>query len=153
MVDRNHLGGPTDIAIRTQSHFEANIEPWKKYADTAQAHGTPTIVQICHAGRQSPIGAGQRGMMAKTLAPSAIPLSIGDGWIAQGARSFMFGTPKEMTVEEIEDVVERFVVAARCVHSAGFKGVEVHGAHGYLLCKFSSCLWTGDVPARMKMTD
>src|SRR5690606_17668137 len=68
-------------------------------------------------------------------------------------RSFMFGTPKEMTVEEIEDVVERFVVAAKCVHSAGFKGVEVHGAHGYLLCKFCFLPLITIIASLIKMAD
>lgn len=93
-------------------------------------------MQINHPGRQSPIGAGARSLCAQNLAPSAIALDMGDGWLAKSAVSMVFGTPKAMTEEDISDVVARFAGAARLAAEAGFAGVEVHAAHGYLLSTF-----------------
>lgn len=81
-----------------------------------------------HPGRQSPIGAGARGLWAKTVAPSRVPLDLGPGIIACTARKLIFGTPRELEEKEIEDIVERFVSAAKLSHAAGFKGVELHAA-------------------------
>ncbi len=72
------------------------------------------------------MGAGKRGFLAKTLAPSAIPLNIGDSWVACLARSIIFGTPKAMTGDQIDNVVAQFTRAARLASEAGFDGVEIH---------------------------
>ena len=74
--------------------------------------------------------------MEKNIAPSAVPLNFGPGYMANMFRALLFGTPREMTVGDIDDVVEKFVVAAKVAKEAGFKGVEIHAAHGYLLGKF-----------------
>lgn len=81
-----------------------------------------------HPGRQSPIGVGARGRWAKTVAPSRVPLDLGPGIIACTARQLIFGTPRELQIDEIEEIVERFVAAAKLSHEAGFKGVELHAA-------------------------
>lgn len=61
---------------------------------------------------------------------------MGDGWLAKSVVSMVFGTPKAMTEDEISDVVKRFAMTARLAAEAGFAGVEVHAAHGYLLSTF-----------------
>ncbi|KAL1997771.1 hypothetical protein VTN02DRAFT_795 [Thermoascus thermophilus] len=146
-VDINHLGSPRDAAApRTISTGEGNgnvsdpdtLAIWRRYADACQKHGTPGIVQICHPGRQSPLGAGRRGFFAKSLAPSAVPMRIGDGLLAWFLAALLFGTPREMTVAEIEGVVRQFVDTARFMKECGFMGVELHGAHGYLIDQFLS---------------
>jgi 2,4-dienoyl-CoA reductase-like NADH-dependent reductase (Old Yellow Enzyme family) len=86
---------------------------------------------LCHPGRQSPLGAGNRGFFAKTAAPSAVKLNFGDNLIAWAAVSLLFGTPREMSLEEISGsggVIDQFVAAAKQSFEAGFKGVELHGA-------------------------
>jgi 2,4-dienoyl-CoA reductase-like NADH-dependent reductase (Old Yellow Enzyme family) len=95
------------------------------------------MVQLCHPGRQSPLGAGSRNLFARTIAPSAVPLNIGDGLIARFLRTVVFGTPKEMSVADIELVIRQFVDAARLAAESGFAGIELHGAHGYLLGEFT----------------
>jgi 2,4-dienoyl-CoA reductase-like NADH-dependent reductase (Old Yellow Enzyme family) len=133
-LDLNYLGQPGDLAADGYNEKDTKtLDLWRAYADAAQKHGTPAIVQICQAGRQSPRGAGRRGFFAPTIAPSAVPLSIGDGYLAQFIRWLAFGTPREMTVADIEKVVRQFVDAARLMADAGFAGVELHGAHGYLI--------------------
>lgn len=79
-----------------------------------------------HPGRQSPVGAGKRPLFSKTLAPSAIPVNLGDGCIAGLAGSIVFGTPKEMDHDEIELVIRQFAHAAKVASLAGLQGVEVH---------------------------
>ncbi|KUI56241.1 NADH oxidase [Cytospora mali] len=137
-VDSRYLGGPKDTAkIDDEAKMLAAWKVWAKAA-RGPAGETPTVVQINHPGRQSPLGAGTKGFFEKNLAPSAIPLHLGEGLLAKFASAFMFGTPREMTVAEIEDVVSRFAATARISAEAGFDGVEIHAAHGYLLAQFLS---------------
>jgi 2,4-dienoyl-CoA reductase-like NADH-dependent reductase (Old Yellow Enzyme family) len=113
--------------------MKKNIEIWRLFADTCQKNGTPAIVQICHPGRQSVRGAGRRGLFTQTMAPSAIPMNLGNGLLAKFVRWLVFGAPREMTVEDIKRVIDLFVDTARLMADSGFAGVQLHGAHGYLL--------------------
>jgi 2,4-dienoyl-CoA reductase-like NADH-dependent reductase (Old Yellow Enzyme family) len=72
------------------------------------------------------------------MAPSAVPLSLGPGLLPTLIRTLVFGTPREMTGADIDDVVARFARTARLAADAGFAGVEIHAAHGYLLAQFLS---------------
>ncbi|KAJ4418770.1 hypothetical protein N0V82_005335 [Gnomoniopsis sp. IMI 355080] len=144
-VDERHLGQPGDVVLLDD---EAKMFPtWKEWAKACKegaggdAHGrqnVPVVVQINHPGRQSPAGAGSRGFFAKALAPSAVPLLLGSGLLGHVVSRLVFGTPKEMTIADIEDVVRRFAATARVSAEAGFDGVEIHAAHGYLLAQFLS---------------
>jgi hypothetical protein len=81
-----------------------------------------------HPGRQSPLGAGNRSVFTKTLAPSAIPLNLGDNWIAFLARVVVFGTPAAMTTRQIDEVIAQFTRAASLAARSGFSGVEIQAA-------------------------
>ncbi|KAH6887405.1 hypothetical protein B0T10DRAFT_442430, partial [Thelonectria olida] len=138
-TDERHLGGPDDNAIDVTSMSEDKVlESFKSLAAACRRGGTPTLVQINHPGRQSPVGAGKRSIFTKTLAPSAVPLNMGSDLLSRILGKLVFGTPKEMSAAEIEDVVERFANAARICAAAGFDGIEIHAAHGYLLAQFMS---------------
>ncbi|KAM0228311.1 hypothetical protein ACHAPO_010855 [Fusarium lateritium] len=137
-VDPRHLGQARDIANNDSIDRSRILNSWKKWASASRVGGTPTVVQISHPGRQSPLGAGNRGLFDKTLAPSAIPLRLGKGIFAAVTSRLLFGTPRAMTVPEILDVQDRFVKTAVLASDAGFDGIEVHGAHGYLLSQFLS---------------
>lgn len=95
-------------------------------AEAVKAHGSKIALQICHSGRQTtPAITGRQ-----PVAPSAIPYKrLG------GAHTL---TPRELTTEEIEGIIESFGEAARRAKVAGFDAVELHGAHGYLLGQFLS---------------
>ena len=80
--------------------------------------------QISHAGRQT-----QKVVNPHPRAPSAVKLGLPGG---------QFGEPVALTVEEIADIVRRFGVCAAACKEAGFTGVQVHAAHGYLLSEFLS---------------
>lgn len=135
-VDVTHLGGPHDPALDGEykgPSDSALVAEWKKYADACQKHGTPAIVQICHPGRQSFRPAGRRGIFGQTVAPSAVPINIGNGIVERVIACLVWSQPREMTTNDIEKAIRSFVDTARLMADAGFSGVELHGAHGYLM--------------------
>lgn len=136
-VDIDHLGSPFDPALHAEysgtTTDTALIAKWKSYADACQKHGTPAIAQICHPGRQSFRIAGRRGMFASTIAPSAVPIHVGDSLLERVIAAVAWTKPREMTRADIEKAIRCFVDTARLMADAGFKGVELHGAHGYLI--------------------
>ncbi|PWY80731.1 FMN binding oxidoreductase [Aspergillus sclerotioniger CBS 115572] len=136
-VDRMYLGGAGDNTVNPAIEDEL-IRRWKSWAAASTSHGTPTVMQISHPGRQSPLGAGARCMFAKNVSPSAIPLDLGSGLMAKLTSAVVFGTPREMTQNDIDHVIQQFVYTARLAHRAGFQGVQLHAAHGYLLAQFLS---------------
>lgn len=137
-VDQRHLGQPADVVYNDALPREQMLASWRAWAEACRRHDTPTLVQINHPGRQSPAGSGDRGIFEKTVAPSAVPLDFGDGIAQRLASALVFGTPRAMTATEVEDTVQRFAETARLVAEAGFDGVEIHAAHGYLLAQFLS---------------
>lgn len=143
------MGGPYDPAIHSEyidsKTNSALVAEWKKYADTCQKHGTPAIAQICHPGRQSFRVSGYRGIFAQTLAPSAIPMKVGDSYLESLIGYLVWSKPKEMTTQDIERVIRQFVDTARLMADAGFSGIELHGAHGYLIGMFLYCFWMVDL--------
>lgn len=138
LIDTNHLSTPEDNAINKTIPREALLSRWKVWASASNKAGTPTLVQINHPGRQSLSWAGTGGIFSKSIAPSAIPLDWGNGLLANAIRATMFGTPREMTLEDIRHVIARFAETAQITAEAGFAGVEIHAAHGYLLSQFLS---------------
>lgn len=134
-VDVDHLGSPFDPALHGEytGDDKTVVKQWKKYADACQKHGTPAIVQICHPGRQSFRPAGHRGFFAQTIAPSEVPMDIGNGLLERLIAWVAWSQPREMTRGDIEKAIRSFVDTARLMADAGFSGVELHGAHGYLI--------------------
>jgi 2,4-dienoyl-CoA reductase-like NADH-dependent reductase (Old Yellow Enzyme family)/thioredoxin reductase len=100
-----------------------------KLAEEIKANGATAILQLGHGGRQANPEAHQGYLQSGVpynVAPSAIPSSANNI------------TPKELTIEEIEEVQNAWAQAARRAQWAGFNGVEIHGAHGYLIGEFMS---------------
>ena len=93
---------------------------------------TLIIMQVSHAGRQSPIVLGGRSPFVPPLAPSALGLGRGasSGWFARLMYSIGFPTPRVMNLQDIDNVVNRFVLSAHLAHDAGFDGIELHASHG-----------------------
>ncbi|MFI6867444.1 nitroreductase family deazaflavin-dependent oxidoreductase [Nocardia sp. NPDC050406] len=138
MVDSRHLGEPGNVAIEDERHLDALT----KWAKAAKDGGTPVWVQINHPGRQAnPLATRNR-----PVAPSAIALTIPG-----------LPAPRALTEEEILDIIARFGTTARVAEAAGFDGVQIHGAHGYLVSQFLSPLsnqrtdaWGGDAERRSR---
>ncbi|KAH6988447.1 hypothetical protein EDB80DRAFT_755890 [Ilyonectria destructans] len=136
MVDDRYLGSAGDVAVSGSS--SAIVERWSAWAKATQGHGCHLIAQLNHPGRQSPLGTSKRSFFSKTIAPSAIPLNLGDNWIAYIARALVFGTPRAMTQHDIDVVIAQFALAAKLASQAGFQGVELNAGHGFLLSQFMS---------------
>ena len=122
MVDRRAMTGPGGVVLESERH-RARFEQWAK---AARAHGAQVWMQINHPGRQMPAALGQ-----DTIAPSAVAMDLGNF-------SKQFSPPKEMTEADIAEVKRRFVNTAVLAEAAGFNGVQVHAAHGYLFSQFLS---------------
>jgi 2,4-dienoyl-CoA reductase-like NADH-dependent reductase (Old Yellow Enzyme family) len=137
-VNTKYLGQERDIAVSEVVDEQAKeMAAWKKWSAACQKDGTPTIVQLNHPGRQSPIFAGSKSLFEKNIAPSAVPLDFGPSLVSRAIRSLVFGSPREMTVDDIQRVIAQFGASAKLAADSGFKGVEIHAAHGYLLGEFS----------------
>lgn len=137
-VDTKYLGQPNDTSIIDDEAKQ--LESWRAWARTIKGprETTPAVVQLNHPGRQSALGAGTKGFFEKNVAPSPVALELGPGLLAKLASALVMGTPREMTVADIDEVVAQFARAARLSADAGFDGIELHGAHGYLLAQFLS---------------
>ncbi|TCJ30809.1 NADH:flavin oxidoreductase/NADH oxidase family protein [Nocardioides jejuensis] len=122
MVDRRALGEPANVVVEDDRDLEA-LSAW---AAAAKSDGAVALVQVNHPGRQSP-----RSLSPRPVAPSAIGLKGMGG---------AFAVPRELTVAEIQDLVARYAETARVCVEAGFDGVQLHGAHGYLISQFLSPL-------------
>lgn len=117
---------------------QSSKDAWTRWALATQQNNTPALIQLVHAGRQSAIGCGTKGLFDKSIAPSAVPMQMGRGWLAAVFNALIFGTPRAMTLKEIDEAISQFATAAKFAHDSGFKGVELHGAHGYLIETFLS---------------
>jgi N-ethylmaleimide reductase len=111
----------------------AQTDAWKKVTDAVHEKGSKIFVQLMHTGRVS--HPDNMPPEAVVMAPSAIPPADTKMHV-DGKGELEIPTPKEMTLREIEHVVEEFVQAAKNAMEAGFDGVEIHSANGYLLEQF-----------------
>ena len=123
MIDRRALGEPNNVAIEDDSDMPL-LQLW---AAAGQANGTQLWVQLNHPGRQSP-----KGLNAENVSPSAVPFSP--------ALQAFFAPPRALTEDEIVALIQRFARSAGIVKRAGFSGVQIHAAHGYLVSQFLSPL-------------
>ena len=123
VIDHYHLERPGNVVIDREPD-EARRLALANWATAATSAGNQAWVQISHAGRQT-----MKTVTPHPKAPSAIKLALPGG---------QFGVPVALTADEIEDIVRRFALAARVVQEAGFTGVQIHAAHGYLLSQFLS---------------
>lgn len=121
MVDRRALGEPGNVVLED----ERDLPMLSDWADAAKANGAKIWMQFNHPGRQSP-----KGLNRENVAPSAVPF--------KKQMQSMFPTPRALSGDEIEDIVRRFGTAAGVAEKAGFDGVQIHGAHGYLVAQFLS---------------
>ncbi len=142
MVHAEALTGPGGVV----ADEHAPLEPFVRWAEAGKSGGASFWMQINHPGRQV-----RSEMPGVAWAPSAIGVEL-------GRHSKRFARPVAMTGEQISATVERFATAARLAERAGFDGVEIHAAHGYLVSQFLSPLvnkrtdeWGGSLENRARL--
>jgi 2,4-dienoyl-CoA reductase-like NADH-dependent reductase (Old Yellow Enzyme family) len=123
MIDRLALGEPKNVVLDAHSR----LDTFERWAERAREHGTHAWMQLNHPGKQSP-----GSLSPEPVAPSAVPLT--------GRLARFFNRPRALSAEEIRGLIERFALAAGRAQEAGFTGVQLHGAHGYLVSQFLSPL-------------
>ena len=122
-VDHRYLERPGNVVIEGQQTNE-QLSRLTAYAEAGTKNNTHLWMQISHAGRQTPAS------VAETpVAPSEVQLQM------PGAQ---FGKPRSLSDEEILDIIQKFAHTASVAKETGFTGVQIHGAHGYLISEFLS---------------
>jgi 2,4-dienoyl-CoA reductase-like NADH-dependent reductase (Old Yellow Enzyme family) len=119
LVDRTHIESAGNICFDDRE----KLPQLRRWAEAGKVGGGQVWVQISHAGRQT-----SRLNTLHPLAPSAVQLQ----------KLGLFGEPRPMKEADIRQVIDGFVRAAALAQEAGFDGVQIHAAHGYLLSQFLS---------------
>lgn len=142
MISPDAMTGPGGVVLEGAE----NLDYFRKWAAAGTCNGNHLWMQINHPGRQV-----YEAMGEQALAPSAIALDI-PGF------SKLFAQPKAMTEEQIQNLIQRFATTAALAEQAGFTGVQIHAAHGYLLSQFLSPLvnqredqWGGSLENRSRI--
>ena len=142
MVDRRAMTGPGGVVLED----DRQLEKFREWARVGRAGGAQLWMQINHPGRQMRANLGQ-----PTVAPSAVALEL-------GGASKLFAVPKAMDEAEIAALIGRFARTAQLAEQAGFTGVQIHAAHGYLLSQFLSPItnqrsdaWGGSLENRARL--
>ena len=116
-------------------YSDEQVRGWRGVVDAVHAKGGLIYLQLWHVGRVSHSSFQPEGRLP--VAPSAVPIT-GNGMLAMTADGKLvpYETPRALKTGEVEDIVEAFRQAAANAMKAGFDGVEIHGANGYLLEQF-----------------
>jgi 2,4-dienoyl-CoA reductase-like NADH-dependent reductase (Old Yellow Enzyme family) len=123
MLAPEMIGEPKNIVLNEHSPLDV----FKAWADAAQSNGCKCFMQLNHPGRQVP------NILALTpKAPSAVAM--------RGSMRLAFNKPIALLDHEIWDIIRRFATSAKLAKACGFAGVQIHGAHGYLVNQFLSPL-------------
>ena len=121
MIDRRALGEPANVVVED----ERDLDGLRTWAEAGKRAGGHLWMQINHPGKQSP-----SFLTPEPVAPSAVPLGHG--------LEKVFATPRALEEDEILGIIKRYGVTAGIAKKAGFTGVQIHGAHGYLVSQFLS---------------
>jgi len=142
MIDRRAMTGPGGVVLED----DRLLQRFRDWARIGRAQGAQFWMQLNHPGRQMQANLGQ-----PTVAPSAVALEL-------GSFSKMFPLPRPLSDEEIGELIQRFARSAALAEQAGFTGVQIHAAHGYLLSQFLSPLsnqrtdsWGGPIENRARL--
>jgi 2,4-dienoyl-CoA reductase-like NADH-dependent reductase (Old Yellow Enzyme family) len=146
MVDGAALEAPRNVVIEDGRH----LTQLRRWATVTEGTGAKFILQLSHPGRQTMRGNVLPGRRQDVVGPSEVPLAVG------GSR--LFRAPRALSDAEITAIIDRFARAARIAANAGFDGVQIHAAHGYLFNQFLSPLvnqrtdrWGGSLENRMRL--
>src|SRR5882757_6252848 len=146
MVDGAALEAPRNVVIEDARHREQLC----RWAAVTEGTDAKFILQLSHPGRQTMRGNRLPGRRQDVVGPSEVPLAVGG--------SGLFRTPRALSDAQITAIIGRFARAAQIADDAGFHGVQIHAAHGYLFNQFLSPLvnqrtdrWGGSLENRMRL--
>lgn len=122
-IDHRYLERPGNVVVEGKQSNE-QLSRLRAYAEAGTKNNTHLWAQISHAGRQTPAA-----VAPTPVGPSDVQLKM------PGAA---FGKPRPLEHEEILDIIARFAHTAKVLQDSGFTGVQLHGAHGYLISEFLS---------------
>jgi len=136
-------------------HSEAQISAWRAVTRAVHARGGLIVLQLMHCGRIS--SRHNKHQAARTVAPSALPAR---GQMFTDAHGYVdFDVPEALTGAEVMQVIAEYAAAARAAQRAGFDGIELHAASGYLPMQFLSSgtnlrsdAWGGNLSGRLRFT-
>lgn len=115
------------MIIPLEAPFEGErFEAFKELATQSKTHGSLIVGQVSHPGRQV------------TQEVNSDPISASDVQLEGDVMGMRFAKPHAASLSEIKDIIDRFTHAAEYLHKAGYDGIQLHGAHGYLLAQFLS---------------
>lgn len=127
MIDYDQLEARGNPIVPLGAPFSGpRFDSFKEMATVGKAHGSLMIAQVSHPGRQ----------VEQRLNPN--PISASDVQLEGDIMGMRFAKPRAATKEDIKDIIDRFTHAAIFLQKAGYDGIELHGAHGYLLAQFLS---------------
>lgn len=123
-----------------QFHNHLHVEAWKPIVDKIHEKGAKIWIQLFHAGRLSV----KEICGMKPVSPSAVSLGnstsfwrpLTDNKVVHFQTNTEFETPRELDINRIQEIIEEFKNSCVLAEKAGFDGVELHGAHGYLIHEF-----------------
>jgi N-ethylmaleimide reductase len=115
-------------------YSEPQVEGWRAVVDAVHAKGGVIFLQLWHVGRVSHSSFQPGG--ALPVAPSAVAISADYKAMTADGKAAAYETPRALETGEVAGIVEAFRQAARNAKAAGFDGVEIHGANGYLIEQF-----------------
>jgi 2,4-dienoyl-CoA reductase-like NADH-dependent reductase (Old Yellow Enzyme family) len=141
-VDRWHLERPSNVVLDD----EAGLPALAAVAAAGKAGGSHFWAQLSHTGRQV-----SDAINPAPLSPSSVDIDVPRGL------GYSFAKPREMTEADIDHAIRQFAFAAQYARRAGFTGVQLHAAHGYLISQFLSPLsnrrtdrWGGPLESRSR---
>jgi 2,4-dienoyl-CoA reductase-like NADH-dependent reductase (Old Yellow Enzyme family) len=127
MMEYDQLEAAGNLIIPRGAPFSGErFEAFKELAAQAKKHGALIVGQASHPGRQC----------EDRIQPH--PISASDVQLEGHVMGMSFAKPRAMNTEDIKTVIDEFAFTAEYLHKAGYDGVELHGAHGYLLSQFLS---------------
>lgn len=126
-ISEEATGSPLTPGIYTPEQIAA----WKKVTQAVHENGGLIVAQLWHTGRAGH-SVDRNGKLP--LAPSALPITGAQHFTSQGPKDYE--TPQEITVAEIQQTIRDYRQAAKSAIEAGFDGVELHAANGYLPSQF-----------------
>jgi N-ethylmaleimide reductase len=115
-------------------YSDRQIEGWREVVDAVHAKGGVIFLQLWHVGRVSHSSFQPGGVLP--VAPSAVPISVDLKTMTADGKAVPYETPRALETSEIPGVIDAYRQGAKNALEAGFDGVEIHGANGYLIEQF-----------------